>query len=52
MDFLFHTNSSFEVLSGLKGLGLEVVKKFESIWNDDTKSLPLTQDLYDKLYNN
>lgn len=49
---LSYTNSSFEVLSGLKGLGLEVINKFESIWNDDTKSLPLTQDLYDKLYNN
>ena len=48
---LSYTNSSFEILSGLKDVGLNAIKNFESIWNNDQKSVPLTQELFDSLFN-
>ena len=47
---LSYTNSSFKILSALSGQGLEAKDEFLSIWNDDKKSIPLTQEVYDSIY--
>ena len=48
-----YTNASFEVLSGLHqengSRGIEYLQKFESIWNDDSQSKPLTKELLEEI---
>lgn len=49
-----YTNSSFEVLSALKNepnnKGFTAIEKFKLIWEDDSKSIPLTEELLKELY--
>lgn len=47
---LSYTDSSFKIFSALTGKGLEAKEKFLSIWNDDKKSIPLTQETFDRIY--
>ena len=51
-----YTNTSFEILSAIKNdnnhinKGVSSIEKFSSIWDDDNKSIPLTEHLLEKLY--
>lgn len=46
-----YTNSEFEICSKNVKKGEHLIKQFESIWNDNEKSIPLTEDLFEKIYN-
>lgn len=51
-----YTNASFEILSAIynkndsKNKGFHAVERFKTIWEDETKSVPLTDALLKKLY--
>lgn len=51
-----YTNSGFEVLSAVcnneskSNKGFKALKKYDSIWNDDEKTIPLTEKLLIELY--
>ena len=50
-----YTNSGFEVLSALKNKegnnkGYNAVNKYNSVWNDAAKTIPLTEELLIELY--
>ena len=51
-----YTNSNFEIFSALKkeeerkNKGFNAVKKFDEIWCDKSRSVPLTEELLVQLY--
>lgn len=50
-----YTNTGFEVLSALpkekNNKGYKLKDSFESLWSDKEKSVPLTEELFKKIYN-
>ncbi len=50
-----YTNSGFEILSALNektnnDKGLKLIEKFDLLWKDEEKSVPLTKELLNELY--
>lgn len=45
-----YTNSEFEICSINSTKGTKLSKNFELIWNDETKSIPLTEELFEIIY--
>ena len=51
-----YTNTGFEVLSAIydknssNNKGFDAVQKFEKIWDSKTESIPLTEELFNKIY--
>lgn len=49
-DPLPYTNSEFEIYAKSSEKGNELIRKFDSVWNDEDKSCPLTEELLEILY--
>ena len=51
-----YTNTGFEILSAIydknssNNKGFNAVQKFEKIWNSETESVPLTEELFNEIY--
>lgn len=45
-----YTNSSFEICSNTSDVGSRLSTKFDLIWHDETKSIPLTEELIKEIY--